>query len=145
MKIPAESPFGVHRDKVLGHYSTASWLRRVVMALWSGSTHPVSLSPLGTLDAAHYAAFNEMLDHYRRYGESDPALRRLVSEIDARMQAERAAEERDKALEAWCAQVKRELRAVGRPTGDVDDRYSWYEAQFDAGAAPGDVARASQQ
>ena len=45
------SPFDIHRSKVLGHYSTASWLRSVVMAMYSGSTHPVGLSVLASIDA----------------------------------------------------------------------------------------------
>lgn len=31
-----QSPFIRHRDKVMGYYSTAAWLRCVVLAMWGG-------------------------------------------------------------------------------------------------------------
>lgn len=45
----ALSPFLTHRDKVLGYYNSASWLRAMVLALWRGSTHKVGLSQLGVV------------------------------------------------------------------------------------------------
>ena len=102
-----QSPFITHRDKVLGHYSTARWLRGVVMSLYSGSAHPVSLSPLTNTDAAHYAAFLEMVSHYRNVGENDPALHALVEEIQRRLRDEQAAEERSLRLGDWNSEARR--------------------------------------
>lgn len=38
------SPFLKYRDMVLGYYSTASWLRRVIMAMWNGTDYKTGLS-----------------------------------------------------------------------------------------------------
>lgn len=89
------SPFITHRSMVLGHYSTAKWLRRVVMAMYSGEANPVGLSQLTNLDAAHFAAFEAMVAQYRRVGENDPALHALAQEIQERWDAEKAAAETD--------------------------------------------------
>lgn len=138
------SPFRVHRDKVLGHYSTSGWLRCVVMALWRGSTQPVGLSTLGGLDEEHFRAFIEMLTHYRREGKNDLAFRQLVQDVEARIQEEQAASEREERLEAWRGQTVRELRRLGKPTGLIDDRYNWFEARFDAGDTPETAASACE-
>lgn len=137
--MATQSPFITHRDKVLGHYSTASWLRRVVMSLYNGSGHPVGLSPLTNTDAAHFAAFQEMVNHYRCVGENDPALHALVEEIQKRGREEQAAEERSLRLEDWNSDARRQLRALGLSSDVVDDRYSWFEARFDAGRTADDV------
>lgn len=130
------SPFEVHRDKVMGHYSTAEWLRNVVMSLWNGSGNPVGLSRIHNADAVHYKAFLDMLNHFRSVGEGDPALVRLVQEIEERKQQEREASERAQRLEAWLKDTQLELRMIGKPQGLVDDRHGWFVARFDRGDAP---------
>lgn len=136
------SPFDIHRSKVLGHYSTASWLRSVVMAMYSGSTHPVGLSVLASIDAEHFKAFNDMVAGYRQYGENDPAFMALAKDVMQRQEEEAAAAKRAKDLEDWCYAVKSELRIHGRKSGEVDDHYSWFEQQFDAGVTAADAVEA---
>ena len=63
------SPFLQYRDMVMGHYSTAKWLRGVVMSLYNGRAYPVGLSQLTNTDTEHFTAFTEMVVHYRRAGE----------------------------------------------------------------------------
>lgn len=130
------SPFHVHRDKVLGGYSTANWLRGVVMALWKGDAHPVSLSRVGGTDAAHFEAFLDMVAHYREHGENDLAFYRLVLEIQQQMQEESAAEEHAAQLNAWRIDVARELVRIGKSKELLNDHYQWFENQFKRGAAP---------
>jgi hypothetical protein len=137
-----ESPFRKHRDKVLGHYSTASWLRGVVMAMWNGSAHPVGLSKLTNLDAEHFAAFVDMVSHYRKVGENDPAFERLVRDVEARLAAEQQAVAREADLEVWLRAVKQSLRLIGKPTSLVEDRYEWFSVRFDAGDTPEAAAAA---
>lgn len=136
-----ESPFIRHRDKVMGHYSTAAWLRCIVLAMWSGSTDKVGLSQLGSIDDDHYQAFAEMTSHYRLCGENDPALHALVEDIHARQQEEREANEREQRLERWCDETKTHLRERGLRSGELDDRYGWFESLFDQGKTPEDAAR----
>lgn len=131
----ATSPFEVHRDKILGHYSTAWWLRGVVMAMWNGDGYQVGLSHLVNLDADHFAAFAEMTAHYHRHGENDPAFMALANEVWKRQAEEKAAKDREEKLEKWCSTVKSELRIHGRKSGDLDDHYSWFEGQFNSGMA----------
>jgi hypothetical protein len=142
--MPMNSPFSRHRARVLGHYSTASWLRQAVMAMWSGTAHPVGLSKLTNLDSEHFAAFIDMASHYRKVGENDPALDALVKEIEARNEAERDASMRAERFDAWCREAARELRRLGKPEGLVDDRYNWFETRFDAGDTPAAAAASSQ-
>lgn len=139
-----QSPFITHRAKVLGHYSTANWLQGVVMALWSGNGNPVGLSQLTNTDAEHFAAFQEMVAHYRRVGENDPALHALVQEIEQRQRATSEAEEREKEYEPWSQDAARELRRLGKDAGLIDDRYNWFNARFDAGDTPEAAAAACQ-
>jgi len=127
------SPFHTHRDKVLGYYSTASLLRQAVMSLWSGSAYPVALSKLATLDPEHFAAFIEMFNQYRKSGENDLAFMRLVQDIEARIEVERAADQRAARLESWLSEVRSQLRDLGKPSGLADDCYSWLARRFDAG------------
>lgn len=136
-----ESPFIRHRAKVMGHYSTAAWLRRVVLAMWSGSTDPVGLSQLGSIDDDHYRAFAEMTGHYRLHGENDPAFHALVEEVHARQREEREAQERDERLQRWFSETKVLLRERGLRTGEIDDRFDWFESLFDQGKTPEDAAR----
>lgn len=136
------SPFRTHRDKILGHYSTAAWLRSVVMALWNGADHPVALNRLHGLDDAHYAAFIDLVSAYRRTGQNDLAFRHLVEEIKVRVAQEQAAEQHDREFQEWRLDVARSLRQLGKPVGLTDDRYNWLEARFDAGDAPETAARA---
>lgn len=134
------SPFEIHRSKVLGHYSTAAWLRGVVMALWSGAAHPIGLSKISTLDDAHFKAFIEIVTHYRRFGEGDSSFQELVQEIEARLQQELDAEERDKLLESWLLNAVHELRRLGKSVDLIDDRYNWFESRFDAGVTSAEAA-----
>lgn len=127
------NPFIEHRDKVMGYYSTAYWLQGVVMALWSGSCYPVGLSDLCSTDDAHFQAFQEMVKHYRAHGENDPAFQSLVREVQARQQEREEADERAVRLNAWTTEVRQVLRMLNIPPGAVDDRYGWFEKQFDAG------------
>lgn len=140
--MTTQSPFITHRDKVLGHYSTASWLRDVVMALHSGSSNPVGLSQLWRLDAAHFAAFQEMVAHYYRHGESDHGFVQLIKKVQARRVEERQAVEREAEFEAWLREAKKCLRESGKPAALGDDRYEWFSRRFDAGDSPGAAATA---
>ncbi|MFT3819805.1 MAG: hypothetical protein QM750_19705 [Rubrivivax sp.] len=138
------SPFEIHRDKVLGHYSTAAWLRNVVMALWNGTDRPVGLSKLSSLDDDHFRAFVEMLRHYRSVGENDLAFLRLVEDVRARLEDDKAAEDREMRHVAWRSDAARELRRLGKPTGLLDDRYNWFEARFDSGDSAAAAAAACE-
>lgn len=132
-KMNPVSPFITHRSMVLGHYSTAKWLRGVVLALWNGRADPVGLSQLTNTDSDHFSAFISMVEHYRRFGENDPALHDLVHEIQKRQTEERAAQERAKNLEEWNYEARQQLRAMGQSADAVEDRYGWFESRFDAG------------
>lgn len=138
-----QSPFQTHRDKVLGFYSTASWLRALVLALWRGSAHKVGLSQLAQVDDAHAAAALDMMASYRRYGERDPAFMALAEECSQRLEEEQASADRNERLEDWCRDAERALRQLGGRPGIVDDCYSWFGARFDAGDEPQDAARAA--
>ncbi len=92
------SPFLQYRDLVMGHYSTAKWLRSLVMSLYNGSGYKVGLSHLGAIDEAHFEAAMAMLRQYRKHGENDREFMALAECIRARMDEERAAEEREVAL-----------------------------------------------
>lgn len=96
------SPFQRHRGLVLGHYSTAAWLRSVVMAMWNGHDYKVGLGNLVSLDQRHFDACIEMFAHYRKHGENDPAFLGLADDVRQRMEQEAAAE-RDQALETRSA------------------------------------------
>lgn len=135
-----QSPFTTHRATVLGHYSTAAWLRGVVMALWNGTDHPVRLDRVSGTDDDHFKVFSEMVGHYRLHGENDPAFVQLVKEVETRRQEEREAYERSVRFEAWCADVETELRRLKKPVDLVSDRYSWLEKRFDAGDNPANAA-----
>lgn len=135
------SPFTTHRDKVLGQYGTASWLRSVVLAMWNGTGYQVGLSRLTSLDADHYAAFSEMIKSYHENGENDPAFMALANEVRAMLEREVAAEERREALEDWLNDVKHELREIGQKSHEAEDRYEWFAQRFDDGKSPSDAAR----
>lgn len=139
----AQSPFLTHRDKVLGYYSTASWLRVLVLSLWRGSAHKVGLSQLVGLDEAHATAAFDMMASFRRHGESDPAFMALVDECRQRLEEEQAAADRNERLEDWCRDAERALRQLGGRPGMVDDCYTWFSARFDAGDEPEDAARSA--
>lgn len=137
-----QSPFITHRSKVLGHYSTAAWLRRVVMAMWNGADNKVGLSRLAMLDEEHYTAFVEMAGHYRLHGESDPAFLALVGDVRKRLEDEAEAAMRSERLDDWCRDAKRALRSAGLDAGAVDDRYGWFEGKFDACMTPSEAVAA---
>lgn len=140
-----QSPFAKYRDMVLGHYSTANWLRAFVMALWGGTEYKVGLSQLGTIDNPTFEAVMEMVASYREMGENDPTFMALAMEIITRMDEERAAEEREKRFEEWLRKFRYELMRVGETSGRAemiaDDNYSWLEAQFARGSSVEDAAR----
>jgi len=135
-----KSPFIVHRDKILGHYSAASWLRGVVLSLWSGGECPVGLSHLASVDAAHYAAFSDMVAGYRAHGENDPAFMSLALEVREREAEDLAAKERSKNFENWLSAVKHELRVVGVGSDAADEDYNWFEAKYNANITAADAA-----
>lgn len=130
-----QSPFATHRDMVLGHYSTASWLRHVVLAMWNGNDYPVGLSKLATLDDNHASAVLAMIQSYRKHGEGDPAFMALAKECIARVEEEQAAAERSKRWEDWCEDAQFEVKKAGGRAWYVDDHYNWFERQFNSGMA----------
>jgi hypothetical protein len=125
------SPFPKYRDMVLGYYSTAGWLRRVRMAMWNGNDYKTGLSQITGLDAQHYQAFSEMVAHFRQYGESDSAFMALANDIRTRMAEEKAAADREVALDAWLDDVKHQTRLTRSAIANaIDDHYGWLERQF---------------
>jgi hypothetical protein len=74
------SPFITHRNKVLGNYGAASFLRSVVLAMYNGQVHKIGLSGLTNLDGIHLAAFLELTSAYSHHGENDEAFLALASE-----------------------------------------------------------------
>jgi len=136
-----QSPFVIHRDKVLGYYSTASWLRRLVLAMWNGSGYPVGLSQLTNLDADHREAAMAMIASYAVDGEGDPAFMALADECRARLQEEEAAAERSEQLDVWMREVARYIRGLGGRRGWVDDHYTWLERLFDGDTSPEQAAQ----
>lgn len=130
------SPFKTHRKKVLGMYSTAAWMRRVVLALWSTDNAMPPLVRLQQLDDSHFAAFNEMLAQYRRVGETDPDFQALVVEVEAMVAEEQAARVHAARFESWCNEVVAALGLLAKDPEMVQDRYNWFEDQFNAGASP---------
>lgn len=136
-----ESPFVTHRNKVLGYYGTAFNLRQLVLSMWNGAGHPISLSFLTGLDSDHAEAAFAMMRSYHRNGENDRAFMSLAAECLARLREEQAAVQRSDDLESWMKETGRALRAVGLRSDLVDDRYNWFEAQFDAGLNPNDTAQ----
>lgn len=136
MTTTLESPFQKYEHLVLGHYSTAAWLRMLVLAMWSGSAYKVGLSQLAEVDEAHFDVAMQMMAHYRKHGERDPAFMSLADKIRERLNEEQAALERDEHFEEWCRRARVALRDQGMRPGLVDDQYDWFERQFDAGKTP---------
>lgn len=130
--MTTDSPFITHRSKVLGRYSTALWLRQVVLSLHYGASKPVGLSGINGADAAHFAAYTEMINHYRIHGEFDPTFQALVTEVEELQAKEKAVEERTKRLEEWNTEARSQLRSLGHPDHDVDGN-RWFESRFDGG------------
>lgn len=136
------SPFLKYRDMVLGYYSTAGWLRRVIMSMWNGNDYKTGLSQITGLDAEHYQAFSEMVAHFRQHGESDSAFMALANDIRARMAEEQAAADRAGALDDWLDDVKHHTRLTrSATTNAMDDHYGWLERQFDDGVSPEQAMR----
>lgn len=136
-----ESPFAKHRQMVLGHYGTASWLRQLVLAMWNGSSFQVGLSQITSVDHDHAKAAFDMLLSYRQHGERDKAFMALADECRKRLDEEAAAQERSEELNDWMKATGRALRAVGMRADLVDDRYTWFERQFDMRLEPEEAAR----
>lgn len=69
------------REILLGQYSYggSQLLRNVVRSLYKGV--PVELYQITQLDQKHYAIFEAILAHYRKYRESEQ-LRQIVSEMN---------------------------------------------------------------
>lgn len=135
------SPFATHRNKVLGHYGTAFYLRRLVLSMWNGTGYPTGLSFLTGLDSDHAEAAFEMMRAYHLNGENDQAFMALAEECVARHREEQAAAKREDDLESWRKETSQALRTVGLRPDLVDDRYNWFEKQFDAGLNPDDTAQ----
>jgi len=129
------SAFTTQRALVLGHYSTASWLRQLVLAMWNGTDYQVGLSTLATVDDWHAAAALEMIRAYRQHGERDPAFMALAKACLARQGDEAAATSRAMRFEQWCDEAQRAAGRAGARAYFVDDHYGWFERQFDAGMA----------
>lgn len=136
MNGPKISPFAAHRDMVMGYYGTASWLRLLVLSMWNGSGYQVGLSPLRSLDGEHFGAALSMIQSYREHGERDPAFMALADECRARIDEECAAAERVERLDDWNSNAQSAVRRAGGRSGYVEDHYSWFEKQFDAGLEP---------
>ncbi len=136
------NPFELHRDKILGHYSAAGFLRKVVLSLWNGTAHPTGLSGLTNLDAPHYRAFREMVDQYHTHGENDQVFMRLAEECNARYEEEEAARQRAERHESWARQVQWALKKLNLEEGVVDDHYNWFEHRFDLNDSPEAAAHA---
>ncbi len=133
MTSPTQSPFARHRDKVLGYYGTASFLRAVVLALWNGTDYKVGLSHITNLDQEHYTALMEMIAQYRHVGERDPDFMALADDVRARVGEEKRAAERAEAFEGWCDDIKyiiRDKNATVRARDLIDDHYGWLDSQF---------------
>lgn len=144
------SPFLQYRDMVMGHYSTAKWLRSFVMSLWNGGGYKIGLSQLGSIDEAHFNAAMAMLRQYREQGENDREFMTLAEDIRVRMGEEQAAEERERTFSDWQRDLRYHLNRQGRMRpGEiaqaVEDHYGWLESEFDAGhsaEATGDALEA---
>lgn len=136
------SPFEKHRDKVLGHYGTASWLRSLVLSMWN-SSFSVSLNRLPSLDNEHATAVFEMIESHRRHGEGDPAFMRLAEECLQRKEEETAAAARGERLDLWLREVRHSLRDQGSRAGMTDDCYYWFSGRFDEGMEPEQAALAA--
>lgn len=139
-----ESPFFTHRSMILGHYSTASWLRTLVMAMWNGTDHKAGLSQLATVDDRHFAACSEMIAHFCKHGENDPAFMALAKDIQQRMREESDAVERSDALDEWRKDVRHSLIEKhkvkpSRASYALEDHYNWLEQKFDAGVRAEDA------
>lgn len=131
-----QSAFEKHREKVLGHYGTASFLRSVVLALWNGTDNKVGLSRINSLDHEHFDAFMDMILQYRNTGENDCAFMDLAEAVRSRVAEERRAAERAERFEEWCREVASILRLNGsipgrRASDVVDDHYDWLDSRFD--------------
>lgn len=129
------NPFEKHRDKVLGQYSTAKWLREVVLSLYSGG-YPATLTRISNADDNHRKAFFEMVEYYAQHGENDAAFMSLAQECIEMRKAEAQAEVREERLTAWMRELKLALMNLGQAPGEADDHYSWFEGQFDLGISP---------
>jgi hypothetical protein len=95
-----ESPFKIHGDMVLWHYSTATWLRQLVLAMWNGSVYQVGLSKLASIDDDHAKAAFEMLLSFRRRDETDKEFMDLAQKCRERLEEEAAAAKRAEELDA---------------------------------------------
>lgn len=131
------SPFLQYRDMVMGHYSTAKWLRSFVMSLWNGGGYKIGLSQLGSIDEVYFNAAMAMLRQYRERGENDREFMALAKDIRVRMGEEQAAEEREQAFSDWQRDLRYHLNRQGRMrpceiAQAVEDHYGWLESEFDA-------------
>ena len=135
------SPFTTHKNVILGHYSTAAFLRMVVMSMWNGTDYKVGLSQVASLDEPHYKVFQDILRQYREKGEMDPAFIELAQAIRERMATEAAEAERVADMDDWFREVKRALRSKKLPTSLLDERSAWFEEQFEAGKTADEAAQ----
>lgn len=135
----AGTPFEAHREKVMGHYWAASYLRRVVLSL-GGDGATVDLSLLLSLDRAHGAAVVDMLDAFRANPDGR-AFRALLDACRLRRADEQAAHERAQRFECWLRTARTHLGELGLYPDLTEDRHGWFEARFDAGDTPEHAAR----
>lgn len=125
------SPFEKHREKLVGNYSTAAWLRKVVLAMYNGGAYPVGLSRLTNVDADHMLAFQELTSHYHRHGESDVTFMRIAEECLAIEERHTAARARAERFDPWTDEVRGALARRGLNADDAES--AWFEKRFDAG------------
>lgn len=93
------SPFLRYRREILGHYTTASHLRALVLNLWGG--FPANLSALFmNADEHHTRIALELITSYTNYGENDSQFMSLGMELAEAKAAEQAAIEESEEVAA---------------------------------------------
>jgi len=134
--IPKQSPFITHKDKILGGYGTARWMRQLVLAMWNGDKYKAGMSKLSNLDDAHFNAAIELMTWYREHGENDPDFIAVAEQCVAMDTEELQRAERHRQFEEWEQNVKSDLYSIGADHHQVDDYYQWYLSRFEAGDTP---------
>jgi hypothetical protein len=84
------SPFLRHREVILGGYSTACQLRRLVAHLYNGAWKCDLPRLFGNADTKHTLIALELIESYSRRGERDPAFMAIGSDIAEQIRAEEA-------------------------------------------------------
>ena len=134
-----EAPLVAHRERILGHYWAASYLRRVVLSLGvEGAT--VDLSLLLSLDRTHAGAVVDILETFRADPEGR-VFRELVDACLMRLADEQAAHERAERFESWLRLTRLHVDKLGLYQDLTVDRHGWFEDRFEAGDTPEQAAR----